>query len=145
MSRKIRSLAEALVDRWTPDPATGCWVWNGKPNKQGYGQTKVGGRNGSVILAHLAVWRHLVGPVPDGLVLDHLCRRPLCVNPEHLEPVTDRVNVVVRGTGVTAQNARKTHCPKHHPYDEQNTRVRVDAKGRTSRSCRTCDNRSRAA
>jgi hypothetical protein len=83
--------------------------------------------------AYRITYETLVGPVPNGLELDHLCRVRACVNPGHLEPVTHRVNTL-RGETVAARNARATHCPAGHPYDEVNTYA--DRLGR--RSCREC-------
>lgn len=69
---------------------TPCWLWKGKPNGNGYGRTQV---NRKTVLAHRAVYESHKGKIPRDLELDHLCRIPLCVNPEHLEPVIHRVNV----------------------------------------------------
>lgn len=109
----------------------GCWTWTAGKYPAGYGKFWL--RSGTV-LAHRWVYEFIVAEIPDGLALDHLCRNPSCVNPWHLEPVTDRVNVVERGTGPTAVNARKTHCPQGHPYDFGNTYVSPKGK----RNCRTC-------
>jgi hypothetical protein len=62
-----------------------CWLWTGTLNRDGYGRVSIGGRE---IGAHRAVYEALIGAVPEGMQLDHLCRVPNCVNPEHLEPVT---------------------------------------------------------
>lgn len=86
-----------------------CWEWTGPRNGQ-YGQLSY--ENGN-IRAHRAAYELFVGPIPDGLSLDHLCRNTMCVNPSHLEPVTHRENVL-RGISVIADNARKTHCPLGH-------------------------------
>jgi len=79
---------------WT-ESDTGCWVWLGPFDEHGYGvgTRRLGRNNWRNVAAHRAVYEELVGPIPDGLVLDHLCRNPPCVNPEHLEPVTQKVNV----------------------------------------------------
>ena len=107
----------------------GCWVWQAATLK-GYGQFNVGHR---ICYAHRVAYELVVGPIPDGLELDHLCRNTLCVNPDHLEPVTMRVNIL-RSQSEPANNARKTHCPHGHAYDAENTYV--NPKGH--RSCREC-------
>ncbi len=108
-----------------PD-VNGCWLWMGTQQK-GYGRF---GANGAMILAHRHAYKSLVGPIPKGLELDHLCRVRGCVNPSHLEPVTRLVNVR-RGAGHGSEKA----CPSGHPYDEENTMHRGDG----SRVCRTCN------
>jgi hypothetical protein len=113
-----------------------CWHWTGKlvhgGAKGGYGALSVRNRN---ILAHRYAYELLVGPIPAGLVIDHLCRNTGCVNPEHLEPVTIGENVL-RGTSYYAVNARKTHCLRGHEYTPENT-LRT-GKNKTGRECRTC-------
>lgn len=119
-----RILAKIVVED------TGCWEWQGYRQPGGYGRTRSCGRK---VLVHRWVFEHLVGPIPEGLGLDHLCRNPPCCNPDHLEPVDHRTNVL-RGVGQGALNALKTECPKGHRYDDANTYV--DSLGR--RVCRTC-------
>jgi hypothetical protein len=113
-----------------------CWLWLGFVEPRGYGRMRHCGRN---IQAHQFSYELNVGPVPDGLSLDHVrargCIHRHCVNPGHLEPVTTRENVL-RGTSPVARNARAEHCPKGHPYDEANTYVRPDRGGRDCRACR---------
>ena len=105
----------------------GCWTWIGARTGKGYGSFMVTPNRWAV--AHVYSYLSLIGPIPRGMVLDHLCRNPLCVNPAHLEPVTQKENLR-RGIG----NGRQTHCPQGHEYSEANTRV--DKTG--SRHCREC-------
>ncbi|MBB5960855.1 HNH endonuclease [Planomonospora venezuelensis] len=111
----------------------GCWRWTADDNtNNGYGRFS---HNGKPWVAHRWVWEAINGPVPEGLVLDHFrhpqdgCIGPLCVNPHHVKPVTQRENVL-RGNSPSAHNARKTVCSKGHPYD------RRDSRGQ--RRCSTC-------
>jgi hypothetical protein len=105
-----------------------CWLWTGNRNPNGYGRF-----GKPVQYAHRVAYEAMVGPIPDGLTLDHLCRIRHCVNPAHLEPVTAAVNTM-RGTSPTVANTKKTHCPAGHPYDERNTAVRGG-----KRACRECN------
>lgn len=107
-----------------------CWLWTGPTNAKGYARVWTGD---GVTGAHRFAYELLVGPIPDGLHLDHLCRTPPCVNPLHLEPVTPGENLL-RGDTVNARNAAKTICPQGHPYDGDN--LYVDSTGR--RHCRSC-------
>jgi hypothetical protein len=126
-----------LGQEWYEAPGplpTPCHIWKGKPEGQGYGVIT---RGGVTHKAHR--WRYLreVGPIPDGYTLDHLCRVKLCTNPEHMEPVSHRTNVL-RGVGPTAANAAKTHCKHGHPLSGEN--LRINAKGQ--RICRECERRA---
>lgn len=116
---------------WSQVEVGDCWEWMGLRQPEGYGRTS---RLGVPVYAHRFSWTVLVGEIPAGMQLDHLCRNRLCVNPDHLEPVTCRVNVL-RGVGPSAQAARRTHCPQGHPYNDANTYWRPDGK---SRQCRAC-------
>ena len=109
----------------------GCWQWIASKDKWGYGKFHLDKKQRS---AHRISYEHFVGPIPDGLEIDHLCRNRLCVNPQHLEPVTRRVNTL-RGTGPSANNARKTRCQNGHEFTLQNTYMRSDG----TRGCRRCN------
>lgn len=114
----------------------GCWEFTGAL-VNGYGSVQLG-RGLGTDKAHRIVYRDLVGPIPDGLTLDHLCLNPRCVNPAHLEPVTRAENArrqgrAGRSNGGKAQKL-KTHCPQGHPYAGENLSVRSG-----SRCCRACD------
>ncbi|MFE6683954.1 HNH endonuclease signature motif containing protein [Streptomyces sp. NPDC057729] len=108
-----------------------CWTWTAGLNNRGYGGFKA---NGAVIGAHRWSYEQLLGEIPAGLELDHLCRNRACVRPDHTEPVTHRVNTL-RSTAPTARNARATHCPHGHPYNDANT-YRTPAGYRRCRACR---------
>jgi hypothetical protein len=111
------------VDVAEPDE---CWLWKGTRTARGYGGFWDGER---MVGAHRFAYELLVGPIPDGLQLDHLCRNPPCVNPAHLEAVTHAVNLQ-RG-----ERAQRTHCPQGHAYTAENT-LRHGGK----RKCRICHN-----
>lgn len=123
------------VDRRSDDE---CWPWLGGLKDAGYGIFQFGGRNGTWARAHRYIYELMVGPIPDGFEIDHVrangCTRRDCVNyVQHLEPVTKQENNR-RSDSASACNARKTHCPQDHPYDEENTRITPEG----NRVCRTC-------
>lgn len=120
---------EKVSDRSDPN---GCWVWKAATDgTRRYGSIY---RNGRLLRAHRVSYEFEHGPVPDGMVLDHLCRTTLCVNPAHLELVTQRENIL-RGIGFAAVNAAKTHCPHGHEYSFRT----VQTTGRVYRFCRPCE------
>ncbi len=131
----------AKVDRDGPllSPYLGrCWVWTGATSPKGYGHFLL---DGAVWQAHRAAYALFVGPIPEGLTVDHLCRVRNCVNFVHLETVTMYENTL-RGNGGRLAGERmsaKTHCLRGHPYDETNTAWRKSARGRPARSCLACN------
>lgn len=116
-----------LHRRIKPDPETGCWVWQLSFLKTGYGQLSWNGRR---TLAHRYVYELLVGPIAEGLQLDHTCRNKRCVNPHHLEPVTRQENM---------RRTMKTHCKRGH---DMAVHARITGK---RRDCRLCHNLRRRA
>lgn len=116
------------------DKTDSCWIWRGRFVKHhyrgGYGRFDIAGKGK---LAHRLSYEWLIGPVGEGLELDHLCRNRACVNPDHLEPVTHAENMR-RGA-----HAMKTHCPKGHEFVGHNL-VLYTARGWTERRCRACKN-----
>lgn len=134
----IRKPRRHVMVRWAekvrlPESPDGCWEWSASRHSSGYGQFYYNGRGNG--FAHRFAYERFVGPIPSGLQIDHLCRNRTCVNPSHLEPVTAKENLR-RGMGFSGRNARKTHCPKGHPYDEQNTYWRPDGMGKDCLTCR---------
>ncbi len=110
----------------------GCIIFTGSLNYKGYGTIRIS-RTKQRAYTHRVMYEHFIGPIPQGLVLDHLCRVRRCCNPYHLEPVTNRENYM-RGD----RRSATTHCPQGHPYDEANTYVYVNRAGVRARVCRTC-------
>lgn len=118
---------------------SGCIEWTNAPWTFGYGRFVIKSENGwRGTLAHRWIYERLIGPIPADLQIDHLCRNRLCVNPQHLEPVSQRENIL-RGDATSAHHARKTHCIYGHPLEGWNLKY----SGRGERICRECYNRRR--
>jgi hypothetical protein len=105
------------VNGYGPDAT--CWLWGGRVDDFGYGHFKVSGHS---LKAHRVAWTLRRGDIPVGMTLDHLCRNPRCVNPSHLQVVTNKENIL-RGESPTAINARLTHCKRGHLLAGENIRV----------------------
>lgn len=114
------------VDKQGPDE---CWQWLAAKQRNGYGVIGLGGHDGRMVRTHRVSYELAHGPIPEGLIIDHLCRNRGCVNPAHLEAVDQRTNLL-RGTGASARNHVKSTCPQGHPYSGVNSRG--------DRICHTC-------
>jgi hypothetical protein len=128
MPYPLQPVLPRLVDRMEIDGD--CWLYTGNRTSDGYGHMSF---NDQVQPVHRLAYEELVEPIPHGLVLDHLCRRPPCFNPDHLEPVTHQINLL-RGEGLPATYAARTHCDNGHEFTAANTHQRDDG----GRKCRTC-------
>ena len=123
---RLYSIADDFWSRIS-EQSDGCWHWGGYKRKDLRGVV--------MYLAHRLAYELAVGRIPDNYVLDHLCSNPACVNPAHLEAVTQGENLARASTVISTVNRRKTHCPQGHEYTPENTRY-----DRKSRGCRTCGN-----
>lgn len=144
MSKVAEEEARSPRNRFLAKIAAGpncCWQWTGAKNRNGYGNFLPDGRrtiDGQPVqrrykLAHRYAYEQFVGPIPDGMEIDHLCKNPSCVNPKHLEAVS-RYENIMRSDCFTAVHAKKTHCPKGHPYSGDNLFFSKDG----ARQCRAC-------
>ena len=124
-------MADNFLSNFFIEPITKCWNWTGAINDGGYGRVnvpKIGYR-----YAHRVSYERYIGKIPDNLYLDHLCRNRRCVNPDHLEPVSHKENVL-RGESPSARCARQIKCIHGHMFDHRNTYL--DKCGK--RHCRKC-------
>lgn len=131
-SRTRKTYESRVQAKIMPVTECGCWLWTGRVNACGYGT--VSAYEGDKMVtrrAHRVVYEHEVGKIPDGLVLDHKCRNPSCVNPAHLEPVTTKENTRRGLSGVL-----KTHCKHGHKLGGDNLADWAAARG--IRACRVC-------
>lgn len=137
MSIPGKPIADRVREHSIGDPNSGCWLWTGFCDAIGYGRLHCEDE----ALAHRSSYRAFVGPIPDGLELDHKCRTRSCVNPAHLEAVTHSENMR-RSDFSGHRNRKKTRCIRGHQFSPENTRIQVHGKT-TMRHCRTCERGSR--
>jgi HNH endonuclease len=123
---------ERLLTLSIPEPNTGCWLWTLGARHWGYGALVKNGRSHP---AHRLSYEIFVGPIPDGMTIDHLCRVPACVNPDHLEAVTMEVNNLRRRRELFGRP--QTHCIYGHPFSGDNVRIAKNG----HRTCKKCDAR----
>lgn len=136
----MKSISERFWEKVQPEPNSGCWIWTAGTmgGKHGsYGQFRArSGRKHRSAYAHRVAYELVKGEIPRGMVIDHLCKTMLCCNPDHLEAVTQKENVL-RSEGPTTINKKKTHCIRGHEFTEANTYRAQKGK----RACVTCRNK----
>jgi hypothetical protein len=133
----LLELPDILQERIQPEPNSGCWLWTGRLIK-GYGILL---HDDKMHQGHRLVYELLKGTIPPGLQLDHLCRTPACVNPDHLEPVTPRENV--RRGKVSELRVKLEYCKNGHPLNGENLRLKPrNDTGQLRRVCRICNRKA---
>ena len=130
-------LPERFWRRVMPEPNSGCWLWIGACNAEGYGRIEFDGRT---LYTHRVAYQAFVRPILPGEEIDHLCKTPDCCNPLHLEAVSHTVNVRRSSISVRLRTtfAAIKACPKGHEYTTENTYVRTLDRGRGAYPCRQC-------
>ena len=126
-------IPETVVNRINFNGEKGCWLWLGWKNQDGYGIYIL--IHNHKVRVHRYIYELLNGKIPNGLVCDHQCNNPTCVNPNHIDIVTQKSNAL-RGIGMAAQNARKTHCKNGHKFTAENTYHNPSGNG--NRTCKIC-------
>lgn len=123
------ALPERIAQKIEPEPMSGCWLWSGRTDRDGYGRVKYRSKTWGI---HRLTYELLVGPI-EKPTIDHLCRMRCCCNPAHLRPATVRENILAEGSqSLQKQNASKTHCPTC------GTELRRVYRSKTARQCPVC-------
>lgn len=137
-AEKMLESIRRRVAKYHEVDANGCWIWTRSLTNTGYGRLQVTEPDGrsTAWVAHKAAYYALVGPVPESLHLDHLCREPKCVNPAHLEPVTCRENLMRSPVAPAAIHSAQTECHRGHPFNLGNTYIEPKTGNRQCRTCR---------
>jgi hypothetical protein len=146
MKHTYNSLQDRILHWSIPVTESGCWLWLGCMNSQGYGNMTMPGRK--KVGAHRVAYQAFIGPLSPDLTIDHLCRVRCCVNPAHLEAVTMHMNVM-RGISLPALNALAVCCKYGHPLSGANLSIRYRRMSNHSlryrRVCRLCRQRRNGA
>lgn len=146
MGRPVRPVYDRIMEKVSPEPNSGCWLWMASLDGHGYGQIML--PNNKVRRAHRELYQCVKGEVAKNLDLDHLCRNRACVNPDHLEPVTRSVNLR-RGLGpqkTKEWHAKQMGCVNGHKYEAGSYFVYFHAKrNRSYRVCKICASAAQAA
>ena len=134
MPAAVKFNEKYLIDRSIPEPNTGCWLWLGSVSQDGYSQVGKPPWSG-----HRIAFEVKHGPVPEGMEVDHICRVRCCVNPDHMQPLTHYDNLI-KSYRKVSPNSLKTHCPKGHPLDGENLRLKkTSTRLGVSRQCKACE------
>lgn len=143
--RAKQPLAERLLSR-VKETASGCWEWQGYTRQDGYARVTIRPTptTQETHLAHRLAYETWVGPIPEGLVIDHVCRNRACINPSHLEVVTQATNNQ-RGMAPSFQAQREQRCKRGHPYTPEHSYFGSDGRRRSCRTCETANQRRRRA
>jgi len=139
---RMRKPIDRFLDKIAVEENSECLLWTGSLKTMGYGKLSIGGRKGKEIFAHRFIYEYAIGPIPDGMQIDHVCYNRGCVNTSHLRIVTPRENKVFNSNSASAKNIVKTHCPRGHSLDGENL-IRRFKKYGWSRECRDCNNDKR--
>lgn len=135
-------LPERFQDKISPEPNTGCWLWtgcrsgSGSEAGNGYGYVMMQKPIRAIRRAHRVIYEMIKGPILGDLTLDHLCRTKVCVNPDHLEPVTQTENT-------RRYSCLRVKCDEGHDLSGENLRIKIKSDGSTHRICRICQNKYR--